>query len=105
LRRHARPCQVQLALVTTDGIAYGGLVTVGPAHAAVSIQVSALKKVRTPNIPHGYPVFIPFWSSVSADIPLSPEQIEAVLVSIGPGIPPAGFGTVHGVQIERIWLE
>jgi hypothetical protein len=33
------------------------------------------------------------------------NRAESVLVSIGPGIPPAEYGDVHGVDIERIWLE
>jgi hypothetical protein len=100
-----RACPLQLALVTQDGIAYGGMVSVPPESGAVSVSISALKKVRSPNIPHGYPVFIPFWSEIAADIPLDLANIECVLVSIGPGIAPEEFREAHGVQIERIWLE
>lgn len=101
----ARPCQLQLALVTADGIAYGGVVTVQPQPGAFSIPVRALQKVRMPNIPHGYPVFIHFWSRVGADISLDLRRIESVLVSIGPGVPASEYRGAHGVQIERIWLE
>jgi hypothetical protein len=100
-----KPCALQLALVTADGFAYGGTVTVPPRYGALELPISGLRKVRSPNIPHGYPVFIPFWSSVGGDIPLEMNRAESVLVSIGPGIPPAEYGDVHGVDIERIWLE
>jgi hypothetical protein len=100
-----KPCQLQLALVTADAIAYGGLVTVQPEHGTYAIPLNALQKVRSPNIPHGYPVFIHYWSSTSAEIPLNVHRIESVLVSIGPGIPSNEYGSAHGVQIERIWLE
>jgi hypothetical protein len=100
-----KPCALQLALVTADGVAYGGTVTVPPRYGALELPISGLRKVRSPNIPHGYPVFIPFWSSVGGDIPLEMNRAESVLVSIGPGIPPAEYGDVHGVDIERIWLE
>jgi len=100
-----QPCPLQLALVTSDGIAYGGIVTVQPIHGTYTLPISALKKVRSPNIPHGYPVFIHFWSSIAADIDFDVSRVESVLVSVGPGIPPAEYGGAHGVNVERIWLE
>jgi hypothetical protein len=100
-----KPCQLQLALVTADAIAYGGLVTIPAEYGTYAIPLSALQKVRSPNIPHGYPVFIHYWSSIGTDIPLDLNRIESVLVSIGPGISPNEYGDAHGVQIEQIWLE
>ncbi len=99
------PCLLQLALVTSDGIAYGGMVTVQPVNGSYTVPIEALRKVRAPNIPHGYPVFLHFWSSPGADIALDLSRIESVLVSVGPGIAPAEYAGTHGVQIERIWLE
>jgi len=81
------------------------MVTIAPEHGAHALPVSALRQVRSPNIPHGYPVFIPFWSSVKTKIPLDLARVESVLVSIGPAIPIGEYGDRHGVQIERIWLE
>ena len=98
-------CPVQLALISANGIAYGGIVTIKPEHGAYAIPVSALRQVRAPNIPHGYPVFIHFWSSIGASVPLDLNRIESVLISIGPGIPAGNDGGAHGIQIERIWLE
>ena len=46
-----------------------------PDHGAYSVPVSALKQVRAPSIPHGYPVFIPFWNSVNATPPLDLNQV------------------------------
>lgn len=100
-----QPCPLQLALVTADGIAYGGVVTVLPVHGHYTVPLSALHKVRSPNIPHGYPVFIHFWSSLNADIPLDMNRVESVLVSIGPGLTAGDYAGTHGVNIERIWLE
>jgi hypothetical protein len=99
------PCLLQVALVTADGIAYGGLVTVRPECGRYAVPIGALAKVRSPNIPHGYPVFLRYWSSIRAAIPLDLTRIESVLVSIGPGLSPAEYAAAHGVQIERIWLE
>lgn len=100
-----KPCTVQLALITADGIAYGALVTAQPKHGIYSVPLDALRQVRAPNIPHGYPVFIPFWSSVGTAIPLDLNRIESVLVSIGPGLPASEYAVPHGLRIERIWLE
>jgi Cellulase (glycosyl hydrolase family 5) len=98
------PCPVQVALVTSDGIAYGSLINIPEHYDTYSIPLRSLKPVRAPNIPHGYPVFIPLsWSSASTP-PLDLEKIESVMVSIGPGIAPESWNVSHGVRIERIWL-
>lgn len=67
--------------------------------------MSSLKQVRAPNIPHGYPSFIDFWSLIDEQIPFDVADAEAVLVSIGPGLAPEDQAKVLGLQIERIWLE
>ncbi len=100
-----KPCDVQLALITADGIAYGGRVTFQPGFGAYSVPVRALRKVRAPNIPHGYPVFIHFWSWTDAAIPLDMRRAESVLVSIGPGLSAAELGATQAIEIERIWME
>jgi len=100
-----KPTPVQLALTTAEGVTYGGSVTVEPHHGSYSVPISALKQVRSPNIPHGYPVFIPFWNSLKVQLPLDLSRAESVLVSIGPGIAASEYQQPHGVQIERIWLD
>jgi hypothetical protein len=100
-----KPCTVQLAILTADGIAYGATVVVAPVDGKYAIPLHALVKVPSPNIPHGYPVFLRYWSRIKADIPLDMRRAESVLVSIGPGISPGDYGEAQGVQIERIWLE
>lgn len=100
-----KACPLQLALVTDDGAAYGATVRVEPVAGAYSVPVSALRWVRSPNIPHGFPVFLHYWSSAGEGVPLDMNRVESVLVSIGPGIAPGELGGVHGVRIERIWLE
>jgi hypothetical protein len=100
-----QPCRIQLALITTDGIAYGAATTVAPQHGVFSVPLDKLRQVRLPNIPHGYPSFIPFWSSVTMQIPFDVKRIESVLISVGPEIAAPEYDQPHGVQIERIWLE
>jgi hypothetical protein len=100
-----KPCPLQLSLITADGVAYGGMVTVQPASGICAVPISALHQVRAPNIPHGFPVFLHFWSAINADVPLDMNRVESVLVSIGPGMPASEYAGTHGVNIERIWLE
>jgi hypothetical protein len=99
------PTSIQLALTTAEGVTYGASVTVEPQFGSYSVRIGALKQVRAPNIPHGYPVFIPFWNSVATHPPLDLTRIESALVSIGPGIPASEYQVRHGIQIERIWLD
>lgn len=99
------PTRVQLALVSSDGFAYGAMLAVEPGFGAYAVAVDDLRPVRMPNIPHGYPVFIPFWSDPSSDIPLDLNRVESVQVSIGPGMTDAELDQPQGVLIERIWLE
>ncbi len=100
-----QPCPVQLALVTSDGIAYGARVVVGRKYARYTVPLGNLAQVRSPNIPHGYPVFIDYWSSTKVKIPFAPSQSESLLISIGPGMPPAELGGDHGIEVERVWVE
>ena len=100
-----KPCPLQLALITADGLAYGATITVQPVNNAYSVPIASLHNVRAPNIPHGFPVFLDFWSDFKRDVPLDVNRAESVLVSIGPGVPPEEYDRVHGVAIERIWLE
>lgn len=100
-----RPCPVQVALVTEDGLAYGGIVELPPHFTAGEIPLAALKQVRSPNIPHGYPVFIPFWSPAGPPTPLDLHKVESVLVSIGPSVPAAEYTQPHRIDLERVWLE
>lgn len=101
----AQSLPVQLALVTSDGFAYGGIVTINPVNGIYTVPLSALHQVRSPNIPHGYPVFLHFWSEVGPPVPFDVSKAESVLISIGPGMSAADYAGSHGVNIERIWLK
>jgi hypothetical protein len=100
-----KACPLQVALVTSDGIAYGARMEVGREYGRYAVSLGSLAQVRSPNIPHGYPVFIDYWSSTPVRIPLDPSKSESLLVSIGPGMQPAELGEPHGVEIERVWVE
>jgi hypothetical protein len=100
-----QPSDLQVALVTADGIAYGAMLTLRPEHSFYSVPIAALRPVRAPNIPHRYPFYLPFWSSARTDIPLDMNRVESLLISIGPGIPRNELNVVRDVDIERVWME
>jgi hypothetical protein len=99
------PGKVQLALVTSDGFAYGTVLTVGGASGRCSAPIVDLAPVRSPNIPHGYPVFLRYWSKAAAHLPFNLRQAESLLVSLGPGLGPDELAKPAGIEIERVWLE
>lgn len=100
-----RPCTVQVSLIMADGFAYGARVTVPPAWGPVAVPVAALRPVRSPNLPHGYPTFIPFWSPPAGAAAFELHAAESVLLSLGPGMAPADYASAPGIELERIWLE
>ncbi len=100
-----QPCPIQIALVTSDGFAYGATIEVRPEFGKYAVPISNLKPVRSPNIPHGYPVFLPFWSDGTKQIPFELSRAESVLISIGPGLAPERYHQKHGIDLERVWLE
>lgn len=103
--RTATPCLVQVALVTQDGATFGGTLEIPTNSGKFAIDISALKPVRSPNIPHGYPVYIPFWSPARDKAALDLSQVESVMVSIGPGIAEQEQAEPRALEIERIYLE
>jgi len=96
---------IQVALVTKDGIAYGSRITVEGTFKKIPIPLDGLQQVRSPTIPHGYPVFIDFWSQVEQQIPFDITQVESVLVSLGFGQATAASTLGQGIDLERVWLE
>ncbi len=100
-----KPCKLQVAVITDDGICYGEMVTILPEADTYSIPVSSLRKVRSVNLPTGYPVFLPYWFETDADLDLDMSRIEGLQISLGPGVPESEYGDPHGVLIERIWLD
>lgn len=99
------PCLAQLSLVTRDGATFGAAVTIEPRTGACAVDVADLKPVRSPNIPHGYPVFIPQWSPAREGTALDLSAVESVMLSVGPGIAESDRRTPRALSIERIWLE
>ena len=97
--------KVQLALVTSDGFAYGAVVDIGGVSGRYAVRLGDLEPVRSPNIPHGYPVFLRYWADPGPKEPLDLRKAESLLISLGPGLSPGERASPVGVEIERVWLE
>jgi hypothetical protein len=106
LRGHAlndKPCTVQLALTTTDGITYGGIVNVDVEQGDYSVSIASLKQVQTVLMPRPYPSFLPYYFQASGNFDVS--KIETLQISIGPGISESELTNKHGLAIESVRLE
>lgn len=88
-----------------QGVAGGARVIGSPEGGTCTLPLRALKRVRSPNIPHGCPVFVPFWSEIGKPIPFDVTRAESILVSIDPGLDKPDYNRVHGVNLERVRLE
>jgi hypothetical protein len=97
--------KLQLALVNSDGFAYGATVAIGATSGRFEVPLDKLAPVRSPNIPHGYPVFLRYWSPPDPRQPLDLGKAESLLISLGPGLSAAELANPAGVEIERVWLQ
>ena len=99
------PCKLQVALIMKDGSAYGGVITVGVHAADYSISLTDLKSVNLVTLPRPYPGFLPYFFKPSAICDFDIAAVEAIQISVGPGIPADQLQAKHGIAIESIRLE
>jgi hypothetical protein len=100
-----KECMVQVALVTSDGSAFGGLITLKPGTADYALDLNELKSVRLVTLPRPYPTFLPYYFKGKGSEKLDMKKIESLQISIGPGIPEAELQNRHGIAIEHVRLE
>lgn len=99
-----KPCTVQLALITSDGVAYGGIVKIDIGNGDYSIDITGLRAVKTVLLPRPYPSFLSYYFE-SAGGTFDLQKIETLQFSIGPGIDMGELKEKHGVSIESVRLE
>lgn len=98
-----KPCKFQIALVSSTGSAYGGIVTVGSESKEYVLKMSDLTPVKLVTLPRPYPTFLPYYFENSSTTPSG--KIEALQLSIGPGIEGDALEQQHGIAIESIRIE
>ncbi len=100
-----KPCWLQVAFITKQGLAYGGIIKVESMSGNYKLSVSDLKKVRLVTLPRPYPTFLPYYFDNQLTEKLSMQDIESLQISIGPGISESELGASHTVAIESVRLE
>lgn len=100
-----KDCIVQIALITSDGSAFGGLIKLKPGTSDYSLNINELKSVRLVTLPRPYPTFLSYYFKVKGSEKFDLNKIESLQISIGPGISEAELQNKHGLAIERVWLE
>lgn len=96
-------CVIQLALITSDGLAFGGLLTLTPGAADYVLRLSDLKQVPLVALPRPFPTFLPYYFMRNDTLAIT--KIESMQISIGPGIAEAELRNKHGIAIESVRLE
>lgn len=96
---------LQIALITKDGIAYGGIIRLTKESGEHTLNLSDLKRVKLVTLPRPYPTFLPYWFENTTAGQLDLKNIEALQISIGPGIAESKLIESQGVAIESIRLE
>jgi hypothetical protein len=100
-----KPCKVQLALVTNEGLAYGGVVDLQTKTDDYEISIDNLKEVKLVTLPRPYPTFLPYFFEKNMTKSLDLSKVEALQISIGPGLTLSELEEKHAIAIESIRLE
>ncbi len=100
-----KDCLVQLAVITSDGSAFGGLLTLKPGTTDYALNISELKLVKLVTLPRPYPTFLPYYFKGKGSDKLDLNKIESLQISIGPGITETELQNRHGMAIGSVRLE
>ena len=97
--------KLQLALQQKEGAVFGKIVELTPEMQQFSIPFSELKPVRQVLLPRPYPGFQSYWFGNKENTNFDVHQIEAIQISIGPGINPENNQEKQGIQMRTIILK
>lgn len=96
---------LQVALVTKDGSAYGGLFALDTKTSSHSLLLKDLKRIKLVTLPRPYPSFLPYYFENNATGSLDMNAVESLQISIGPGIPANELNVKQEIAIESVLLE
>jgi len=100
-----RAYPLQVALITSDGNAYGATIQLEPNQREYSVSFSDLKAVPIVTLPRPYPTFLPYFFEPSVKAPFDTGRMESIQISIGPGMDASEIGKGHSLAIRSIRLE
>ncbi|KPL15036.1 MAG: hypothetical protein AMS23_07200 [Bacteroides sp. SM1_62] len=94
----------QLALLLKNGSAFGKTIETNRDLEDFEIHFDALLKVPHVLLPRPYPEFQYYWFE-SPDSKFSAEDVDAIQISVGPGIPEKDYSQKQHIIIDKIWFN
>ncbi len=103
---NGKPCKVQIGLTQDNGHTYAALLELTPEKRIHRISLAELKPVPTVLLPRPYPTFLPyFFESAEEPGKLQLNRMEALQISLGPGLSDSQRQERNGYALSRVWLE
>ncbi len=98
---------IQITLVMTDGSGFGYLIQPDTKNekGEYFAPVNKFKRTKAVLMPRPYPTFLPYYSEAGKAKSLDLSKVEAIEVSIGPGIAKEDLQKTFDVRMYSIHLE
>lgn len=97
--------KVQIAFQLNNASVLGKIVELNNSEDTIVINFQDLKKVPQVLLPRPFPGFQPYWFESKEQDVFDPKKIEAIQISIGPGIPEDEKAASQHLEIEKIYLK
>lgn len=96
---------VQIALQQQNGLVCGKIIELTPEMQQFTIPFSELKPVQQVLLPRAYPPFQSYWFENKENANFDVHQIEAVQISIGPGLNSENKKEMQAISMKKILLK
>ncbi|WP_406684595.1 cellulase family glycosylhydrolase [Seonamhaeicola sp. MEBiC1930] len=97
--------KVQIAFQLRNGVVFGKTIKLSSSKYPIEINFQDLKRVSQVLLPRPYPVFQPYWFKPDNDEAFDAKEIEAIQISIGPGIEKEQQLENQQITIDKIFLK
>lgn len=97
--------KVQVALQLSNAQVFGKIVEVDKDTREIEISFDELQEVPLVLLPNAYPVFQHYWFQSESQAEFDASKIEAIQISIGPGIEKSKLDNKQRLFIEKIALQ
>ncbi|HZV70625.1 MAG TPA: cellulase family glycosylhydrolase [Saprospiraceae bacterium] len=98
---------IQISLIMNDGSAFGSLLTLEPnaEQDQYIVSLDQFQRIKPVLMPRPYPTFLPYYSYAGKATTLDLSKVEAMQISIGPGIPIEDVQKTFDLRINSIWFD
>ncbi|HSP40767.1 MAG TPA: hypothetical protein VLN46_04985, partial [Gillisia sp.] len=97
--------KIQVVLVDKHGSSFGKIIELQPGEKEYEIGLSELRPVKTVTLPRPYPTFLPYYFEHNNKAEFNIEDIEAIQISIGPGMQSSELLEAQKIAITSLRLE